>query len=287
MFGDVETIQRAKAELVEALGPEGTAVLNADDPRVLEMHERTTGCVLTYGRDPQVELEGVVREVDITATNVRLDRLARARFQARTPWGSVDVELPLAGDQFVGNALAALAVAGELGVEIEAAGQAIAGASVSSWRGAVEEVAGVVILNDAYNANPLSVRAALRTLTAIDRPEDARTWAVLGVMAELGPGAEDEHRAVGESAQELGVDRVIAVGEGTEAVLDGAAGAGADDRGLWQVGDADGALELIQGQVRSGDVVLLKGSRVAGLEAVAEGLADHLDPPRRDRGAAT
>lgn len=276
MFGDLDTVQRAKAELVEALNSSGTAVLNADDPRVLAMRRRTEASTVTYGRQPEVEVEGSVVEVDVVGEDVHLDRLARARFRARTPWGSADVVLPLAGDQFVGNALAALAVAGSLGVEIGAAADALAEAPISSWRGAVDEVEGTVVINDAYNANPLSVRAALRTLAAVERPSDGRTWAVLGIMAELGPDADDEHAAVGEVVRELGIDRLIAVGEGTAPVLEGAAAAGMPQHARWHVEDAAAALELLRDDARPGDVVLVKGSRVAGLEAVADGLEEHL-----------
>ena len=261
LFGDIEAVARAKGELVEALPDDGTAVLNGDDPRVSAMAARTGATVRRYGLDAP--------DLDVTARDVVLDRLARPRFTAVTPWGEAVVALPVAGRHNVANALAALTVAGTLGLDLDAAATALQGAAVSDWRGEVVEVDDVVILNDAYNANPTSVTAALEMLVSVERT--GRTWAVLGVMAEIGATHDEDHRRVGRVAAEQGVDEVVAVGEGA---ADIAAGAGAHAR---RVDDAEAALELLRREVGAGDVVLVKASRVGGLEQVAEGLRRHLD----------
>ncbi|HEX2027816.1 MAG TPA: UDP-N-acetylmuramoyl-tripeptide--D-alanyl-D-alanine ligase, partial [Nitriliruptorales bacterium] len=264
MFGDVDTVARAKAELVEALPQDGTAILNADDPRVVAMAARTDATVLTCGRR---------RGADVSARDVRLDRLARVRFRAVTPWGEADVRLPLAGEHHVANALAALAAAGVIGVDVAAAAAAVADAPVAPWRSEVAEVDGVVVLNDAYNANPSSTRAALTTLVGVARPAQGRVWAVLGPMAELGEASRAGHEAVGRLCADLGVDRLVLVGGGdVRSVADGARDGGMPPGRLHAVDDVAAALDLLHREVATGDVVLVKASRVGGLEQVAAGL---------------
>lgn len=270
MFGDVDTIARAKGELVEALTPAGTAILNADDARVLGMADRAAGRVVTYGSAERAPVRGHERPVDVVARDVTVDRLARAGFTVATPWGTAAVTLPLAGVHHVHNALAALAAAGVLGVPVAAAAEALRRAEVSSWRSEVVEADGVVVLNDAYNANPASMAAALETLAAIER--SGRTWAVLGVMAELGDVAGEEHERLGRRCVQLGVDRLVVVGADAEGIAAGATDAGMTAADLSFVDDAKAALEVVGPGVGPGDVVLVKGSRVAGLEAVAAGL---------------
>ncbi|MDP9022114.1 MAG: UDP-N-acetylmuramoyl-tripeptide--D-alanyl-D-alanine ligase [Actinomycetota bacterium] len=265
MFGDVDTVARAKAELVEALSPAGTAILNADDPRVRAMADRTDAQVLTYGRS----------DADVVADDVDLDRLARPRFVARTPWGEASVSLPLAGEHHVSNSLAALAAAGVAGVDVEAAAEALRAAPVSSWRSQVSEAAGVVVLNDAYNANPTSMRAAVAALLRIQGTVAGHSWAVLGLMAEMGETSRDDHRVLGRECAAAGLDRLVVVGSGDAAAIAvGAREAGFAADHLWHVDDADGAVEVVRPRIRAGDVVLVKASRVAGLETVADALLD-------------
>lgn len=273
-FGDLETVARAKAELVEALPRSGFAVLCADDRRVAAMAGETAADALLYSAaEPRGGADDApARRPDVWAEGVALDRYARASLTARTPWGSVAVRLPVAGRHHVGNALAALAAAALVGVPPEAAGAALAAAPVSDWRGEVDEVGGVVVLNDAYNASPTSVVAALETLVAVGG--DGRRWAVLGVMAEIGPEHERAHRRVGRRAAELGVDRLVVVGEDAAAMA-----AGAGDAGLAEVtvvADAAAAVEQVLGGVAPGDAVLVKASRAAGLEVVAARLTARL-----------
>lgn len=267
MFGDLDTVARAKGELVEATVPGGVAVLNGDDPRVAGMADLTGEQTLLFGYEGTAEVEPDVRAVD-----VRTDPRARPMFRAVTPWGETEVRLPLAGEHHVGNALAAVAVAGHLGVDLDAVAAALADAPVSSWRSEILEAGDVTVLNDAYNANPASMRAALRALTAIERPDDARTWAVLGVMAELGPTADDEHRSLGTTVVQLGIDRLVVVGEEARPILDGARDAGFAEDAAAYVEEAEAAGRLVVDGVDDGDVVLVKASRVGGLEHVAERL---------------
>ena len=269
MFGDLDTVTRAKGELVEATASGGAAVLNVDDERVATMVERTGEDVLWFGRSSQA---------DVTAEDVELDRLARPSFRARTPWGDSDVRLPLAGEHQVGNALAALAVAGRLGIDVTEAAGALADAQVSAWRGEISDADGVTVLNDAYNANPASMRAALRALTAIQRPDAGRTWAVLGVMAELGPTADEAHHGIGGVVAELDIDRLIVVGDDAAAIADGARAAGMPADHVRRVADADAAAEVVVPDLEPGDVVLVKASRVGGLEAVADRITQERAP---------
>jgi UDP-N-acetylmuramoyl-tripeptide--D-alanyl-D-alanine ligase len=267
IFGTIDQVAVAKSELVEALGPEGTAVLNLDDPRVAAMADRAPHVIGVSLDDPAA---------DVHAEAVRLDRHARATATAVTPWGRVELRLPIAGRHHVANALFALAVAGHLGLDLQAAADAIADAPVSPWRGEVTEADGVVVLNDAYNANPTSVGAALETLVAVERT--GRTWAVLGVMAEIGPTHDAEHHTVGTRVQELGVDELVVVGQDAAAIADGARSAGVEPARVTTVPDAAAALAHLLPRVAPGDVVLVKASRVGGLESVAEGLAEARDP---------
>jgi UDP-N-acetylmuramoyl-tripeptide--D-alanyl-D-alanine ligase len=261
IFGTIDDIALAKGELVEALGPDGLAVLHLADPRVAAM-ARFAPRTLTVATD--------VPDAAVHARDVRLDAHARPRGVAVTPWGEVEVAVPLAGRHQLLNALFALAVAGQLGVDLDAAAAAIAQAPVSPWRGAVSEVAGITVLDDAYNANPTAVEAALDTLVAIEG--DRRRIAVLGWMAELGTAAAHEHGRIGARCAEHGIDHLIVVrscedrdGEAGHLAL-GARAAGLE--AVTEVADAEQAGALLADLATPGDVVLVKASRVAGLERV-------------------
>ncbi|WP_327291581.1 UDP-N-acetylmuramoyl-tripeptide--D-alanyl-D-alanine ligase [Streptomyces sp. NBC_01198] len=268
-FGGKEQIAQAKGELVESL-PDGhdggIAVLNADDPLVLAMAARTKARVVLFGESEQA---------DVRATDITLNDRGQAVFSLRTPTGCADVTLRLYGEHHVSNALAAAAVASELGMPAGEIAIALSAAGpLSHWRMEVtERPDGVTVVNDAYNANPESMRAALRALAAMGRSAQAaggRTWAVLGKMAELGGEALAEHDAVGRLVVRLNVSKLVAVG-GTEA---GWLQLGAYNEGSWgeesvHVSDAEAAIDLLRAEVRPGDVVLVKASRSVGLEAVA------------------
>ncbi len=263
LFGSIEQVAVAKGEMVADLPADGTAVLNADDHRVAAMAERTRARVLRVSGDGRPD-------ADLSAADVRLDARARARFTARTPWGDHEVVLPVAGRHHVGNALCALAAAGAAGADVAAAAAALATAEVSQWRGAVVEVGGVVVLDDAYNANPTSTLAALDTLKAMEVP--GRRVAVLGVMAEIGEDHETEHWRIGMRAASI-LDHLVVVGDDASPITAGARDAAMPRVDL--VADPADALEVLA-DVEAGDAVLVKGSRVAGLEAVTEGLRARL-----------
>jgi UDP-N-acetylmuramoyl-tripeptide--D-alanyl-D-alanine ligase len=247
-FGSVAAIAEAKGELVEALPADGIAVLNADDPLVAAMAARTAARVVTFGR-----ADALVR-----AEDVRLDG-GRAWFTLAAPAGRAPVALRLVGEHHVGNALAAAAVALELGASPEGVAAALGAAEpASKWRMEVTERAdGLTVVNDAYNSNPESMRAALAALAALGGTR--RTWAVLGPMAEQGERSGAVHAEIAAAARALRIDRLVAVGT-------------ADYPGAERTADVGEAIDLLRAEAGPGDVVLVKASRAAGLERVAEGL---------------
>ncbi|GHA16115.1 UDP-N-acetylmuramoyl-tripeptide--D-alanyl-D-alanine ligase [Streptomyces tauricus] len=265
-FGGREQIAQAKGELVECLPEDGTAVLNADDPLVRAMASRTKARVLLFGESD---------EADVRAENVRLTGNGQPSFSLHTPTGCSEVTMRLYGEHHVSNALAAAAVAHELGMSADEIATALSEAgSLSRWRMEVtERPDGVTVVNDAYNANPESMRAALRALAAMGKGR--RTWAVLGQMAELGDEALAEHDAVGRLAVRLNVSKLVAVGGREASWLQ----LGAYNEGSWgeesvHVSDAQSAVDLLRSQLRPGDVVLVKASRSVGLERVAQALVE-------------
>ncbi|MFI6702089.1 UDP-N-acetylmuramoyl-tripeptide--D-alanyl-D-alanine ligase [Streptomyces sp. NPDC050509] len=274
-FGGREQIAQAKGEMVESLpsaADGGVAVLNADDPLVRAMASRTKARVVLFGESG---------EADVQAENVRLTATGQPAFSLRTPSGCSEVTLRLYGEHHVSNALAAAAVAHELGMSVDEIAVALSEAgTLSRWRMEVTERSdGVTIVNDAYNANPESMRAALRALVAMggaSRAEGGRTWAVLGQMAELGDASLAEHDAVGRLAVRLNVSKLVAVG-GREASW---LRLGAYNEGSWgeesvHVSDARAAIDLLRSELRPGDVVLVKASRSVGLEKVAQALLEN------------
>jgi UDP-N-acetylmuramoyl-tripeptide--D-alanyl-D-alanine ligase len=267
VFGSLAAIGRAKGELVEALGPHGLAVLHGADPLVAAMAASAPASLLV-ALDVDPGSAGSTTAPDVWAEDIRLDRQARPSATAVTPWGRATLRLPIAGRHQLLNGLFALTVAGHLGVDLERAAAALADAPVSPWRGAVDEVGGVVVLDDAYNANPTAVAAALQTLVALERTGAA--VAVLGEMAEIGPTAAQEHRAIGRRCAELGVDRLVVVGAAATALAAGAREAGMST--VEEVPDATAAAAVLRGSLVAGDAVLVKASRVAGLERIAADL---------------
>ncbi len=273
-FGSPEAIAAAKGELVEALPADGVAVLNADDPAVAAMATRTRARVVTVGRSP----DATVRAEDLTLA------AGRPRFRLVAPQGSAEVALRLVGAHHVGNALSAAAVALECGATPDGVAAALSAAGPASrWRmEVVDRADGVTVVNDAYNANPESMRAALQALAALgcgpsgprsasgpSGPRSAgstrRTWAVLGPMAELGDASAAAHAEVAATAAELGVDHLVTVGP-TEY-----------GRGR-AVADVAAALDLLRAELEPGDVVLVKASRAVGLDRLADALVQEREP---------
>ena len=240
VMGGVEDIAVAKRELVESLPPGGAAVLNADNPYVAAMASSTSARVVLFGDAGEVRASGVTVDADLCAS-----------FVLESPWGSAPVSLGVRGVHNVGNALAAAAAALVLDVPLDLVVAGLAEPPASPWRMDLQRTpSGGLVLNDAYNAGPASMAAALRSLASL---EADRRVAVLGVMAELGDRSSDEHAHIAAMAGELGVE-LVAVST--------------DLYGVPPVDGPDAAVVAV-GQVGAGTAVLVKGSRVAGLERVA------------------
>jgi UDP-N-acetylmuramoyl-tripeptide--D-alanyl-D-alanine ligase len=238
LVGGVDGVALAKRELVEALPRDGTAVLNSDDAHVVAMGGHTAASVVTFGLGPTA---------DVRADDIELDELARARFNVHSPWGTVPVELAVSGRHMALNATAAIAVAGVLDVAIADAAAALATTHISAMRMDTRRApSGATVINDAYNANPTSMRAALESLAALGAD---RHVAILGEMAEL-DDTEAAHAEVTELAIALGIE-LVAVG--TE---------------LYGVPPTDDPVGRL-GALSARDAVLVKASRVGGLERFA------------------
>lgn len=263
-FGSREAIAVAKAELVEALPATGVAVLNADDAAVRAMADRTKARAVLVGESPDAQ---------VRAEHVDLDASGCPSFEVVTPTGSARVRLALVGRHHVANALAVVAVALEAGMDLDRVVEALEQARpVSRWRMEVtHRPDGVTVVNDAYNANPDSMRAALTALEAMSRGR--RAWAVLGSMLELGPESDAEHAEVGAFAATHGVAELVVVGEVARAMAGGATGAGADGIRVRFVADAAEAEAVLSAELQPGDVVLFKSSRDAGLRWLGESVA--------------
>jgi UDP-N-acetylmuramoyl-tripeptide--D-alanyl-D-alanine ligase len=270
-FGSREAIAEAKGELVEALTADGVAVLNADDEHVAAMAARTAARIVRIGES--------AGDADIRAVDVRLDELSRPAFTLQTNQGAADVQLRLVGRHHVSNALATAAVALECGMVVAEAAAALSDATpVSRWRMELtERPDGVLVINDAYNANPESMRAALEALARVAGTRSrsgGRSFAVLGHMAELGSAGPAEHEEVGRLAARLGVDRVVAVGESARPIERAATLEGSWDGAAVWVPDLADAVAVLRAELRAGDVVLVKASRAASLERVAQAIVD-------------
>ena len=236
--GGIDGVARAKAELVAALPSDGVAILNADDHRVRAMQSVTAATCLLFGE---------AADADVRLRHVVLDELARPSFVVDTPWGSSEVRLAISGRHMASNAAAALACVGAVGGDLAAGAAALSSVGLTAMRMQVDRTpSGAIILNDSYNANPTSMRAAIDAL--VDLPAKRRV-AIVGVMAEISDAAA-EHLAIVSYASERGVE-MIAVGT--------------DLYGIAPSADAVSALGSLSGD----DAVLVKGSRVAGLEQLA------------------
>ena len=264
MMNGPEEIARAKSELVRALSADGVAVLNCDDFAVSAMAEQSDAPVVWFGES---------KSAGVRATGVQLDNQGRASFDLTVPGeDSVAVHLLLHGEHFVSVALAAAAVGVSCGMSGKDIARELSSAQARSrWRMDVQtSTRGITVINDAYNANPDSVRAALKTLRAMQG--SGRTWAVLGEMLELGDRSTDEHDAIGRLAVRLDISRLVCVGIGTKVMHLAASNEGSwGDESVW-VEDPQAAIDLLDEQLESGDVVLVKASRAVGMERVPEHL---------------
>ena len=266
VFGSWAAIVEASAEPIDALPTDGLAILNGDDAVASTYASRTAARVTTFGRGAGV---------DVRADDVTVDRDGCASFDLVAAGGRERVTLAIPGEHMVANALAAAAVGLELDVSLDACAAALAGAHITRWRMETTRTStGVRVLNDAYNANPESVAAALKTARWM--AGDGRLIAVLGEMAELGAIAADEHERIGELAARLRVDRLITIGPAAKAIAVAGVREGVEPDNVAHYDDADAALLDVLAVAQDGDVVLVKGSRVAGLERLAARLVEAL-----------
>lgn len=264
-FGSQAAIAEAKSEIVAGLPTDGVAVLNADDPLVMGMAAVTHAPVMTFGE---------ARDADVRFADVELDATARPSFTLHHGGDSASVALQFSGEHMVSNAAAAATVARAVGMPLADVAAALNAARPRSrWRMEVTETPdGVIVINDAYNANPESMRAALKALVDMGRRSDVRTWAVLGEMLELGDESMTAHDSIGRLAVRLNVSRLIAVGDGARPIHLGAGHEGSwDNESAW-VPDVDAALAMLRAELVPGDIVLVKASRAVGLERIAVAL---------------
>jgi len=252
--GSIEAIESGKRELVEALPADGWAILNADDERVRRMATATTAGIVTYG---------FAADADVRAEEVVSLGTEGMRFTLHVGSGRYAVRTPVLGRHGVHNALAAIAVADRLGMDIADIITGLERPMRIPHRSELVRAGAWTILDDSYNASPDAVLAALTLLAELP----GRHIAVLGEMLELGSSATEEHRRVGRGAASL-VDRLLVVGEGARAIADGAIESGLDPVAVQLAADRDEARELLLGQLREGDTILVKASRGAALDVL-------------------
>ncbi|MGN6472413.1 MAG: UDP-N-acetylmuramoyl-tripeptide--D-alanyl-D-alanine ligase [Mycobacteriales bacterium] len=264
-FGSREEIAIAKGELVEALPSTGVAILNADDPLVASMRSRTSARVVTFG-------EGA--DADVRIEDVVVDDEVRASFRLVTRVGSAEVTLAVHGRHQAGNAAAAAAVGLETGIPLVDVVAALgASGSQSPHRMALNRREdGLLIVDDAYNSNPESMRAALEALIRLAAPRGGQSWAVVGEMRELGDDSDTLHEATGRDLANLGVDHLVVVGEEARAICDGACSVSGWAGSCAVVGSIDDAVTAVGTAASPRDVILVKASNALQLWQVAEAL---------------
>ena len=262
IFGSWDAIVRAGEEPVRWLGADGAAILNADDPVARGYAAACRGAVVTFG---------TAADAGVRAEEIGVADDGRASFVLCVGEDRETVELGVPGEHMVSNALAAAAVGRWAGLTVAECAAALKGAAISPWRMETTTTdAGVVVINDAYNANPESMAAALKAARRM--AAGTRLVAVLGHMAELGPVSLDQHEKLGELVVRIGVERLVTVGEQARAIARAAIREGQLLEEVASYDEPARAADDVRAWVRGGDVVLLKGSRVAALERVAEGL---------------
>jgi UDP-N-acetylmuramoyl-tripeptide--D-alanyl-D-alanine ligase len=261
-LGSVEAVAAAKGEMLPFLGGDKTAILNADDPRSHPLLPRVTGRLLTFGLSGRGDVRGGA---------IRVSKVRRTSFTLSTPAGTARVRLPIPGRHNILNALAAAAAGVTLGVPVKAIAAGLAGSPVQPMRmQRLTLLSGAVAYNDAYNANPSSMAAALEAFAAVRGP--GRTVLVLGDMLELGTHAPEAHGQVGRLAASLEPDRLITVGAQAAALAEGARGAGLPANRIVACREIAEAREALAADLAPGTWVFLKASRGVRLEGVLEGL---------------
>ena len=262
-LGTIENIAAAKAELIEGLKPDGTAILNADDELVMKMREKHSGRILTFGID---------NRADVMATEIDATSLGRISFRLRTPTGEVMATLPMSGRHNLSNALAAAAVGTSFEMSAGEIAAALKSARPPKMRGEVLEfAAGFTVIDDSYNSNPTSLLSMVHTMAeAGTRP--VRLIVVAGEMLELGPDAARLHREAGIDIAELGVDVLWGIRGLANEMVAGAAAAGLPSTAFFQSCE-EAAAEIIN-YVSEGDLILIKGSRGVATDKIVAALKE-------------
>ncbi len=260
-LGTLENVARAKAEILEGLAPDETAVLNGDDPRVSSLARRTQAKVLTF------RIHG---EADLIARDLQAPNGRGVAFRLHRGSEDTLVRLPVPGRHNVANALAAATAATALGVDLETIHRGLEGFNPLSMRLEVRSVAGRRFINDAYNANPHSMASALETLESLKGT--ARAFLVIGDMLELGEYALEAHLELGASIARMAIDGLITFGELARYVAEGAAAAGMPSERITHCRDLETVRERVLAETKEGDLILVKGSRGMKMERVLEGV---------------
>lgn len=265
-FGGIEAVATAKSEIVTGLLPDGVAVLNADDSRVAAMAAKAPGEVLTFG---------TTDAADVRARDLRVDRAGRAQFTLEFRGERAEVALRLVGEHHAHNALAAAATALTAGLPLAQVVTAlnVADALSPHRMHVVDRPDGITVIDDSYNANPDSMRAALKAL-AVLAGRERRSVAVLGEMMELGPETRVEHEAIGLQVVRLNIGLTVVVGDGARPIAAGAVREGSWGEEVLFVADLDEATRVLESELRPGDVVLVKSSNDAGLWRLGDLLTD-------------
>ena len=261
-IGSLEAIEAAKGELLDALPPDGAAILNADDPVVRGMGARSAARAMTYG---------FAEDADVGAEAVASAGLAGMRFTLRANGTRRAMAIPTLGRLSVHNALAAVAVGHAAGLSTDEIATGLAAGWSAPHRIELIRLGTITLVDDTYNASPRSVVAALDLLAGLP----GRRVAILGEMLELGEASDDGHRVVGEAAARI-VDWLVVVGRGAAGIAEGAVAGGLDRGRVLAVPDQDSALEAVAPRLRDGDVVLVKASRGIGLDLLVDGLRREL-----------
>jgi len=269
-LGSLEGVREEKVALVRALDADGIAVLNADDPRVAGMAADSRGRVVTYGRDARADVRAV-GEVTDDERGLTLTLEAGGARQA--------VTLALAGRHNVANALAAAAAGVALGLSLAEVAQGLGGVAPVAGRCVWRQAGDVTILDDTYNASPVSVKAGLETVAA--RRQGRRVIAVLGDMLELGDISDDAHREVGRHVAALPADEFIGLGRGMQVAVEAAREAGLAEARAFTTFE-DTVAHLLK-RLTAGDLVLVKGSRGMRMERVVDALVARLARSGRER----
>lgn len=257
----LKNIQAAKGELYDALGEQGTAIVNADDPLVLELAKSVRAKVVTYG---------IHNEADVKAGDVRSMDKEGFDFNVRLFDQNIPVHLPFLGACNIYNALAAMATGYSLGIEPNDMKTGLSNASLLSNRYEITEYRGATIINDAYNANPRSMQEALKTLAGYQC--EGRRFFIIGDMLELGDMAEPAHTRLGVETAKHSIDFLVAVGELSAHAAKGAATSGMNKKQIATASEHKCAVAFLKKHIRPGDCLLVKGSRGSKMEEVIKSL---------------